>query len=124
MDQQATTVIPQHTYSSAPATEVKMLGNGLKITSAQAMREIEALGEGWRLEYPHELFALRSPLTHKNQNGAHSYDETIKPDYYWVNEEVPWFSGGRVVVGFYYGLVYYANGDLRAFARAVRVPGQ
>ena len=116
--------IPQQTFTSAPALEVRELGGGEEITQKQALAEIAELGEGWRLETPHEFFALRSPLTHENGNGAHSYDETIKQGWYWTSEETPWYEGGRVVVGFGFGFVFYGYVSNRAFARAVRVSGQ
>ena len=120
----ATFAIPQQTYTSAPALEVRELGRGESVTQKQALAELAELGAGWRLETPHELFALRSPLTHKNANGAHSYDESIKPSWYWTNEETPWFEGGRVVVGFVSGDVNLYSDGYRAIARAVRVSGQ
>jgi len=111
------------TYASAPALEVRVLGGGNRISQSQMLKELAELGPDFRLESPHELFALRSPLTHTNAKGAHSHDESIEPAYYWTNEETPWFEGGRVVVGFYFGGV--SNGvSYRAFARAVRVSGQ
>ena len=39
-------------------------------------------------------------------------------------ETAPWYRGGRVVVGFYHGVVNYDFDSSRAFARAVRVSGQ
>ncbi len=105
-------------------TEVKLLGGGKPIKQAQMLKELEELGPEWRLETPHELFALRSRLTHKNAKGAHSTDESIEPDWYWTDEETPWYRGGRVVVSFFYGNVYDLNDGYRAFARAVRVSGQ
>ena len=112
------------TYGPAPALEVRDLGGGEPIHQKQVLAELAELGENWRLETPHELFAIRSALTHENANGAHSTDETIKAGAYWTSETTPWYEGGRVVVGFDGGLVnsYLAFG--RAFARAVRVAGQ
>lgn len=115
--------VPQITYTSAPALEVRELGGGERITQKQALDELAELGEGWRPETPHELFALRSPLTHQNAAGAYSYDETIKDGWYWTSETTPWFEGGRVVVGFSSGYVDYDDDDFRAFARAVRIQG-
>lgn len=114
--------VPQHTYASAPALEVRILGGGERITQKELLDELLNLPADWRLETPHELFALRSPLAHENQHRAHSYDESIQPDSYWTSELTPWFRGGRVVVGFGIGGVggSYDDGG-RARARAVRV---
>ncbi|MGG6461433.1 hypothetical protein [Solilutibacter silvestris] len=120
-------VIPQITIASAPAVEVRMLGNGKRIYQAQMLEETADLnktvedGFVWVQESPHQLFALRSPLTHKNAKGAYSYDESIEPDWYWTNEVTPWYEGGRVVVGFDYGGVGSNFGYFRCLARAVRV---
>jgi len=102
--------------------EVRVLGNGERITQAQMLEELKTLGDGWRIESPHELFAHVS-YDHKNANGAYSRDETIKDGWYWTNKPHPEFEGGRVVVGFYFGVVV-SVGYFRAFARAVRVSGQ
>jgi hypothetical protein len=101
----------------------RYLGNGEKISPAKMLNELEALGPKWRLESPHELYALVD-YEHQNQHGAYTRDETIKNGPHWTSQETPWFSGGRVVVGFSLGLAYYNGGHGRAFARAVRVPGQ
>ena len=103
--------------------EFRELGGGEKISPQQALDEVAKLGDGWRLETPHELHALVA-YDHKNQHGALSRDETLKPGYYWSDQEQPGVPGARVVVGFDLGFVscYYDYG--RAFARAVRVSGQ
>ncbi|MFC6838571.1 DUF1566 domain-containing protein [Xanthomonas theicola] len=124
------TVIPQISYASALALEVRDLGGGERLLQREFLAELEQLnktapaGTTWRLETPHELFALRSPLTHENANKAHSIDDSIKAGWYWTSEETPWFEGGRVVVGFDLGYVDYDLAGYRAFARAVRVVGQ
>ena len=104
--------------------EFRELGGGEKISPQQALDEVAKLGDGWRLETPHELHALVA-YDHKNQHGALSRDETLKPGYYWTSQEQPGVPGARVVVGFGFGYVDLVNvdGD-RAFARAVRVSGQ
>ncbi len=123
-------VIPQITYSSAPAVEVRILGDGKRISIAQMVRETEELNKTvqpgfiWRQETTHEKFALRSPLTHTNAKGAHSHDESIEPGPYWTSEETPWCEGRRVVVGFGFGYVTYSYDGFRAFARVVRVASQ
>ena len=117
-------VIPQNSFASAPALEVRELGGGDRIYQKQALAELAELGADWRLETPHELFALRSPLSHQNVNGAHSHDDSIQQGYYWTSEQTPWYEGGRVVVGFGYGYVVSDDANYRAFARAVRVAGQ
>jgi hypothetical protein len=104
-------------------SEYRELGGGERITQAQALREVAELGAGWRLETPHELFALVD-YGHKNKHGAYTRDESLKDGPYWTNQETPWFAGGRVVVGFAYGVVDYSVAHYRAFARAVRVVGQ
>ncbi len=103
--------------------EYQQLGGGEKISPQQALAEVAKLGDGWRLETPHELHALVA-YDHKNQHGALSRDETLKPGYYWSDQEQPGVPGARVVVGFNYGYVSYDFDGGRAFARAVRVSGQ
>lgn len=121
--------VPQISFTSAPAVEVRDLGNGEEISQKQALKEVEALNEQadpafvWRLETAAELFALRD-LTHKNQHGAYSRDESLKRDWYWTADEHPAFEGARVVVGFGNGNVSYNDVDGRCIARAVRVARQ
>ena len=103
--------------------EIRELGGGEKISPQQALAEVAKLGDGWRLETPHELHALVA-YDHKNQHGALSRDETLKPGYYWTSQEQPGVPGARVVVGFYSGDVDCYGDFYRAFARAVRVSGQ
>ena len=122
-------VIPQVTIASAPAVEVRVLGDGKRIFQEQMLDELNELsatvepGYIWRPEKRHELVALMSPYSHKNAKGAYSVDDSIEPGWYWADETTPW--GGRVVVGFGYGLVYDGDGSgyARAFARAVRGSG-
>jgi hypothetical protein len=121
---------PQLIYGSAPAREVRDLGDGKEIFPVQAWDELTELNAGqtdetfWRLETPHELFALSLSqdrvLNRLNANGACSYDSSIKPGWYWTSEEKP--SGGRMVVNFSNGTVGIAYGNTsRAYARAIRI---
>ena len=109
--------------AAAPKREVRVLGGGERISQEQALKELAALGQGWRLETPHELFALVD-YSQKNQLGAYTRDPDLKDGYYWTSQETPWYEGGRVVVGFNYGFVDGSFAYGRAFARAVRVAGQ
>jgi hypothetical protein len=109
--------------ASSDTREVKDLCDGKRVTYAEADKAVTALGPEWRLETPHELFALVDH-NHQNANKAYTRDESIKNGPYWTNQKTPWSSEGRFVVYFNYGFVndYGAYGT--AFARAVRVSGQ
>ena len=84
---------------------------------------VAALGEGWRLETPHEAFA-DIDYAAKNAHGAISRDENRTADPYWTCQPYPLDPAARVVVWFDGGYVYYSNYYYRARARAVRVAGQ
>ncbi len=109
--------------TAAPQREYQQLGGGERITQTDALAELAKLGEGWRLETPHELFGFVD-YGHKNQHGAYTRDDSLKEGAYWTSQETPWCRGGRVVVSFGFGLVYDYLDYARAFARAVRVSGQ
>jgi len=111
--------IPQISYARTPALEVRELGDGKAITQEQALAELAALGDGWQLPSPHDLYA-KVCYDYKNQHGAYTRDKTLKAGYYWSNQKTPWYEGGRVVVGFGYGHVDDYGVLDRAFARAVR----
>ena len=108
----------------AAAPEIRDLCDGKRVTLAEADAAVAALGEGWRLETPHEAFS-DIDYSAKNAHGAISRDENRTPDPYWTCQPYPlnpaarvvvWFDGGVVYLSYYY---YY-----RARARAVRVVGQ
>ena len=115
--------IPQLTFASAPALEVRELGGGKAITQKELLDELLNLPADWRLETSAELYALVD-RSHQNQHGAYTRDESLKDDWYWTSDLTPWYRGGRVVVSFHLGYVYGTSDDDRAFARAVRVSGQ
>ena len=117
------TAIPQITFSSAPALEVRELGSGQRISQEQMLKELSALGGEWRLETRQELYALVD-LTHKNQHGAYTRDPSLHPDPYWSADKHPADPAAGVVVWFVDGSVDYYVDDFRARARAVRVSGQ
>lgn len=102
--------------------EVRELGEGWPITQRQLLDEMLGLGADWRLETVHELYALRGPLTERNEHGALSADDTIQADVYWTAETAPWSRDCRFVVNFYDGSVLptYSFEFYRARARAVR----
>ena len=116
--------IPQVSFCSAPAIEVRDLCDGREVRQAEALEALAALGEGWRLETANELRALYNPA-HTNQHGARTLDETLYPVDYWSADLHPLYPAARVVVWFVVGIVYSYYGDYdRARARAVRVVGQ
>ena len=115
-------VIPQVCYCSAPALEVRTLGDG-RISQKQMLEELAKLGPGWRLETRQELYALVD-LGHKNSNGAFTRDETLLAEPYWTADMHPLDPAARVVVWFDDGGVGSYGDHYRARARAVRVVGQ
>jgi len=115
--------IPQVTFSSAPALEVRDLCDGRSVRQAEALEALATLGEGWRLETANELRALYNPA-HTNQHGARTLDETLYPVDYWSADLHPLNPAARVVVWFDVGFVNVNVVYYRARARAVRVVGQ
>ena len=115
--------IPQVTFSSAPALEVRDLCDGRSVRQAEALEALATLGEGWRLETANELRALYNPA-HTNQHGARTLDETLYPVDYWSADLHPLYPAARVVVWFGGGVVSGYGDYYRARARAVRVVGQ
>ena len=115
--------IPQVTFSSAPALEVRDLCAGRSVSQSEALEALAALGEGWRLETANELRALYNPA-HVNRHGARTLDETLHPSDYWSADLHPLDPAARVVVWFVGGYVYDGYDYYRARARAVRVAGQ
>ncbi len=115
--------IPQVSFCSAPAIEVRDLCDGREVRQAEALEALAALGEGWRLETANELRALYNPA-HTNQHGARTLDETLHPVDYWSADLHPLNPAARVVVWFVDGSVYLNIDRYRARARAVRVVGQ
>ena len=116
--------IPQVTFSSAPALEVRDLCDGRSVRQSEALEALAALGEAWRLETANELRALYNPA-HVNRHGARTLDETLHPSDYWSADLHPLDPAARVVVWFVVGNVYgYVSDYFRARARAVRVAGQ
>ncbi len=110
---EATTIVVEHTD----------LCDGKRVTLREAEAAVAALGEGWRLESPHEAFG-QIAYGHKNAHGAISQDEDRTPDPYWTCQPYPLVPAARVVVWFVDGYVYSLHDDFRARARAVRVAGQ
>ena len=116
--------IPAASFSSAPALEVRYLGDGEYITFDQAEKELAELGPDWRLETSAELYALVDRSL-KNAHGACTADENLKPSWHWTSDVSNWSSEARVVVGFDDGGVSSLSyRGLTALARAVRVSGQ
>jgi len=107
----------------AAAPEIRDLCDGKRVTLAEADAAVAALGEGWRLETPHEAFS-DIDYSAKNAHGAISRDENRTPDPYWTCQPYPLGPAARVVVWFDYGYVNYNYDNFRARARAVRVVGQ
>ena len=114
--------IPQVSFASAPALEVRDLCDGRSVRQSEALEALAALGEAWRLETANELRALYNPA-HVNRHGARTLDETLHPSDYWSADLHPLNPAARVVVWFDDGNVYGLD-DYRARARAVRVAGQ
>ena len=111
---EATTIVVEHTD----------LCDGKRVTLREAEAAVAALGEGWRLETPHEAFG-QIDYGHMNAHGAISQDEARTPDPYWTCQPHPLDPAARVVVWFDVGLVgNYVFVTARARARAVRVAGQ
>ncbi|MGG6461437.1 hypothetical protein [Solilutibacter silvestris] len=113
--------LPEILAAAKKPKESRYLGDGKEITPAQAEKELAALGPDWDMEEAHDLIDEIS-YDYKNQHGAYSRDESIKPGYHWTKTKR--LEGGRVVVGFVYGLVYDSDGGGRCLARAVRVARQ
>ena len=111
---------PRTQAKPGAAKEYRVLGDGHLITQKQSMHELAELGAGWRLETPHELFALVD-YSNRNLHGALCIDDTIKAQWYWTSQKKPGCPGARVVVGFAGDGVHYAGESLLAHARAVRV---
>ncbi len=111
---------PRTQAKPGAAKEYRVLGDGQLITQKQAMHELAELGAGWRLETPHELFALVD-YSNRNLHGALCIDDTIKAQWYWTSQKKPGCPGARVVVGFAGDGVHHAGESLLAHARAVRV---
>ena len=127
MSNEAAFAIPQTSFSSAPAVEVRNLCDGQSVRQQKALAEIDELNktvdEGflWRLESRNEQVALIT-FEKRNAKGAVSIDEDIEPAWYWTSDVD--LDGDRVVVGFRLGYVGFDLGYNDARARAVRVPRQ
>ena len=112
--------IPQVSFCSAPALEVRPLGMGWPITQDQMLDELLGLPGDWRLETEAELFALFNRRV-RNPHGARSIDDTIQPGRYWSSD---WTLGelrARGVVNFTTGGIHPGYVLSVAYARAIRV---
>ena len=109
--------------ATSAAPEIRDLCDGKRVTLKEAEAAVAALGEGWRLETPHEAFS-DIDYSAKNAHGAISRDENRTPDPYWTCQPYPLYPAARVVVWFDDGNVNNNNDNNRARARAVRVVGQ
>ena len=116
--------VPQVSFSSAPALEVRDLCGGREVRPQEFLDDLATLGPDWRLETANELRALYV-ADHVNQHGARTRDESLHPVAYWTADLHPVAPSARVVVWFDDGLVNVSYFDFnRARARAVRVAGQ
>ena len=119
----AVAVVEAVAESPADLTQHKDLCDGKRVTLRAAEAAVAALGEGWRLETPHEAFA-QIDYGHKNAHGAVSRDQDRTPDPYWTCQPWPLDPAARVLVWFGVGIVSTTFDVNRARARAVRVAGQ
>ena len=112
--------IPQVSFCSAPALEVRPLGMGWPITQDQMLDELLSLPGDWRLETEAELFALFNRRV-RNPHGARSIDDTIQPGRYWSSDSTLGELHRRGVVDFNTGGIYSGYAWSVAHARAIRV---
>ena len=115
--------VPQVSFSSAPALEVRDLCGGRAVRPQEALDELATFGPDWRLETANEFRALYV-ADYVNQHGARTRDESLHPVAYWTADLHPVDPSARVVVWFDDGNVSYYYASARARARAVRVSGQ
>lgn len=96
------------------------LGNGSRMSYADAEAACAALGEGWRLPTIQELLSLVDLSRHDPAIDVAAYPNT-KHGAYWTRTPVSWAPSAAWVVNFYYGNSdVYLRVDGYAFVRAVR----
>jgi hypothetical protein len=95
------------------------LGNGQRMSYAEAEKAVAALGDGWRLPSIQELLSIVDYTRCDPAIDTARFPDT-KSGAYWTCTPCAWAPRAAWVVGFLSGYAYdYLRGDV-AFVRAVR----
>jgi len=89
------------------------------VNHADAVKAVEAMGEGWRLPTVDELQTIVDRTKYSPAIDADAFPDT-ENDWYWTSTACAWNESARWVVYFYGGVVYGLHVDCYACVRAVR----
>jgi hypothetical protein len=90
------------------------------VTFEDAVKAVEALGEGWRLPTVDELQTIVDRTKYSPAIDTEDFPDT-ESDWYWTSTPCAWRpESARWVVGFDGGFVYGNGVDYGACVRAVR----
>jgi hypothetical protein len=96
------------------------LGNGKRMTYAEAEKAVAALGEGWRLPEIQELLSIVDYTRCDPAIDTERFPDT-KSAAYWTSTPCAWAPRAAWFVGFSSGSSdYYRRDNGYAFVRAVR----